>query len=410
MQRKLPVAVGLACLMIPNGACPISAGSLSGSAATANTALPTIQELMPEGVGFSDVVALSGTTMVAGAPMDRHDSGRAYVFGQVAGRWREVAVLRGSDTVEGDRFGSSVAVYGNTIVVGAEGKAKHSGGAYVFDRMTTGWQQIAELNDPGRNAGDGFGWSVALSGSVLAVGAIGFGPDVGRAYAFSKSRGSWHETAELEVPGTVAYDEFGGSVAVSGDTIVVGSQQHGLSGNAYVFTKTAKGWEQPVDLFEPDPTGMDWFGCSVAVSGPVIAVGADGHRGGGRVYMFTLRSARWALATELKASGSAPDGWFGDSVSLSGETVAVGAENRASGAGRVYVFAATDHGFRQLAELEAGDPTANTNFGQSVSVSRNNIAVGLGDIYDAGWARHEYVFTRSSRGWHQLAMLRASTA
>ena len=144
--------------------------------------------------------------------------------------WKQAAELKGSDTVAGDLFGGSVAISGTTAVVGASGYARHAGRAYVFTKTGAGWKQAAELKGSDTVAGDYFGDSVAISGTTAVVGASGYAKDAGRAYVFAKTAAGWKQAAELKGSDTVAGDDFGISVAISGTTIVAG---------APVFTKEA---------------------------------------------------------------------------------------------------------------------------------------------------------------------------
>ena len=175
---------------------------------------------------FGDSVAISGTIAVVGAEDNAHDAGRAYLFSRNQAGWGQVAELKGSDTVAGDNFGWSVAMAGDTVVVGAPSRSKDAGRAYVFGPTSAGCAQVGVLKGTGTVVNDGFGASVAVSGTVAVVGASGHDDYAGAAYVFTDAAGRWQEKAELEGPGAVAGDEFGWSVATSGTTAVVGAQGH----------------------------------------------------------------------------------------------------------------------------------------------------------------------------------------
>src|ERR1039458_3288861 len=188
-----------------------------------------------DGVGFA--TAISGTTAVVGAYNHAKGAGRAYVFTMAGSGWSQVAELQGSDTVAGDEFGSSVAISGTTAVVGAGDHAGHAGRAYVFTKTAAGWKQVAELRGGDTIAGDYFGWSVATSGTNVVVGAYGHAKSAGRVYVFSESAG-WKQVAELKCADTVGGDQFGSSVAISGTTMVAGATSRAAAaGRAYVSTK-----------------------------------------------------------------------------------------------------------------------------------------------------------------------------
>ncbi|MGA2805980.1 MAG: FG-GAP repeat protein [Acidimicrobiales bacterium] len=341
---------------------------------------------------FGDSVAISGTTAVVGAEDHAHDAGRAYLFSLNQAGWSQVAEVEGADTVAGDDFGWSVAIGGDTVVVGAPSRAKDAGRAYVFGQTSAGWAQVAVLKGTGTVVNDGFGASVAVSGTTAVVGASGHDDYAGAAYVFTDTAGSWHETAELEGPRVVAGDEFGWSVAISGLTVVVGVQDHADDGGlAYVFEKTGRYWTQTAELKGSDTVAGDFFGDSVAISGATAVIGAWGHnRNAGRVYVFEKAKGHWRQVAELKGSDTVPGDFFGDSVAVSGSTVVVGAENHASDAGRAYVFTKTATGWKQVEEVDGPDTVAGDWLGYSVALSGATAVVGAPN--HASSAGRAYVF------------------
>jgi len=187
--------------------------------------------------GFGYAVALSGTTAAVGAPVYTKNAGRAYVFTDTPSGWKQAAELKGSDTVGEDGFGVAIAVSGATAVVGADGHAKGAGRAYVFTNSVGGWKQSAELKGADTVADDGFGISVVLSGTTLMIGAPDHAKLAGRAYVFTGAAGTWKQVGELKGADTVANDGFGVSVALSGTTAVVSAPDRASdAGRAYVFT------------------------------------------------------------------------------------------------------------------------------------------------------------------------------
>ena len=342
---------------------------------------------------FGDSVAVSGATAVVGAESHAGDSGRAYLFTKTTTGWTQVAELEGSGTVAGDEFGWSVAIGGPTLVVGAPSSTKDAGRAYVFEETSAGWAQVAQLKGTGTVVNDGFGSSVAVSGAYAVVGASGHAGYAGRAYVFTNEVGQWSEKAQLEGSGAVAGDEFGWSVAVSGTTAVVGAEGHADdAGLAYVFAKTGRYWKQVAELKGSDVVAGDFFGDSVAISGRTAVVGAWGYgRDAGRAYVFTEAVGHWKQVAELKGSDTVAGDFFGDSVAISGRTAVVGAENHAGDAGRAYLFTATATGWEQVAEVGGPDTTANDWLGYSVAVSGSTALVGAPN--HASGAGRAYVFS-----------------
>jgi FG-GAP repeat len=252
-------------------------------------------------------VAISGSTIVAGAPYDplSTQTGQAYVFNEPGGGWsgpqNQAAVLTASllSTANSgeDLFGWSVGISGNTIVVGAPNYAGASrqdqGAAYVFTGPWSGTQtETAELlaSDP---SDDNMllGWSVGISGNTVVAGApnrqVGSSTSQGAAYVFTAPwSGVQNQAAELTASDGISADEFGWSVAITGNTIVAGARQRNVGtksaqGAAYVYAQPAGGWATTSafagELTASDGDGSDAFGSSVAVSGTTIVAGALRH-------------------------------------------------------------------------------------------------------------------------------------
>ena len=366
----------------------------------------------------------------------------------------------------GDWFGYSVAVSGNTVVVGApqedssslgvnstpnELAAGSAGAAYVFSQTGGVWSQEAYLKPaavgPGGQAGDHFGFSVAVSGDTVVVGAIAEdsastgvnstpvegATDSGAAYVFVRSGGVWSQQAYLK-PGAVgasqASDEFGWSVAISGDTLAVGAYNEASSttgintspnesapgaGAAYVFVRSGAVWNQQAYL-KPAAVGTsqanDHFGASIAVSGDTVVVGAfqedssttginstpnEVAGGAGAAYVFVRSGGAWSQQAYLKPAVVGPGGQaghlFGTSVAVSGDTVAVGADHESSStlginstpndgagsSGAVYVFTRNAGVWSQQAYVKPsaiGTTQAGDGFGTSVALSGDTLVVG----------------------------------
>ena len=268
--------------------------------------LSEVKKLLASDAQAGDVfgysVAVSGDTAVVGAMWEDAggaDAGAAYVFQRDeggAGDWGEVTKLTASDAQASAQFGESVAMSGDTAVVGARG-AFAAGAAYVFQRDQGGaanWGQVKRLTASDAQGGDQFGFSVAVSGNTAVVGANtedAGGSNAGAAYVFQRNEGgadNWGEVKKLTASDAQAGDGFGISVAVSGDTAVVGAHSEDTGGNnagaAYVFGRDQGGadnWGEVKKLLASDAQVDDQFGISVAVSGDTAVVGADGEDAGG---------------------------------------------------------------------------------------------------------------------------------
>ena len=307
---------------------------------------------------FGYSVAASGSTVVVGAPNHEVGSngwqGAAYVFVQNGTTWTQQAELTASD---GAALGF-VAVSGNTVVVGADcypasPTSCGPGAAYVFAESGGTWSQQAELTASDGAAGDFFGNSVAVEGSMALVGAlyhtVGSNADQGAAYVFVESGGTWIQQAELTSSDGAALDYFGGSVALDGGTAVVGAFYHQAlgPGAAYVFAESGGTWSQQAELTASGGANEDFFGYSVvAIDGTVVVGGpnhAVGSKGGqGAAYVYTGSGSTWIQQAELTASHGAANDFFGV-VAASGSTVVVGADCHPAsptscGPGAAYVF------------------------------------------------------------------------
>ncbi len=343
--------------------------------------------LTGDAVGVS--VAISGTTAIVGAPGSAKDAGRAYVFTETAAHWNEVAELKGSDTVASDFFGYSVTISGTTAVVSAPGFAKNAGRVYIFTRTPTGWKQAAELKGSDTVADDYLGDSLAISGTTAVVGADGHTKSAGRVYVFTNTAGGWKQAAELTGSDTVGGDGFGYAAAISGTTAIVGAPDHAKdAGRVYLFTSTAAGWKQAAELKGSDTVADNGFGVSVAISGKTVIAGAPGFsKAAGRAYVFAKTGGVWTQATELKGLDTVASDDFGYTVAISNTTAVAGAPGFSKAAGRAYVFTNTATGWKRAARLKGSDTVAADYFGYSVAISGTTTIVGAdGHAKSAGRA------------------------
>jgi hypothetical protein len=356
------------------------------------------------------------------------------------------AYLKASNTGTDDQFGYSVAVSGDTVVVGApcedsnatgvdgdqsDNSAENSGAAYVFVRNGTNWTQQDYLKASYTHYGDEFGFSVAVSGDTVVVGARleysnatgvngnqsnNSALNSGAAYVFVRNGTIWSQQAYLKASNTDGGldqwdgDYFGSSVAVSGDTVVVGadgefSSATGVNGDqsdnsapssgaAYVFARSGTTWTQQAYLKASNTGVAAHFGLSVSVSGDTVVVGACNEfdaSGYGAAYVFVRNGTNWTQQAYLKASNTDYGDEFGFSVATSGDTVVVGAygesssargvngnqsNNSALNSGAAYVFVRNGTTWTQQAYLKASNTGGNDRFGWSVSVSGDTVVAG----------------------------------
>jgi len=276
--------------------------------------------------------------------------------------------------------------------------------------------------------GDSFGFSVAISGDYALVGAlyddVGANNDQGSAYVFVRSGSSWTQQDKLTASDGAASDNFGNSVAISGDYALVGANGDNSGanlnqGSAYVFVRSGSSWTQQDKLTASDGAANDLFGRSVAISGNYALVGASFDDVGadtdqGSAYIFVRSGSSWTQQAKLTASDGAGSDRFGESVAISGDYALLGAFNDDVGGdtdqGSAYVFVRSGSSWTQQAKLTASDGAAFDSFGSSVAISGNYALLGalsddIGGDTDQGSA---YVFVRSGSSWTQQAKLTAS--
>ena len=420
------------------------------------------------GDGFGRALAMDGDTLVIAAREEdsgatgvngdqsdntQPDAGAVYVFVRDGAGWSQQAYLKASNAqgsapgdMFGDRFGSSVSISGDTIVVGARMEdsnaigvdgdqtnngARRSGAVYVFVRNGTSWSQQAYLKASNARATHRFGTSVSISGDLLVVGAPNenssatgvnnddgshdvnpLGLDTGAAYVFVRNAANeWSQEAYLKASNTGENDEFGTAVSISGNTIVIGAPR-----------------ENSADINDQND---------------------DSANNAGAAYVFVRDAlANWAQQSYLKASNPDVEDRFGEAVSISGDTIVVGAEGEDSNttgingpeddnslpeSGAAYVFVRSGTSWSQQAYLKASNADAvedpdddegdlnGDGFGESVAILGDSIVVGSGgedssatglngdqvnnSTTNAGAA---YLFVRNGATWSQQDYLKAS--
>lgn len=302
---------------------------------------------------FGRALDVSGDTAVIGAPLNDdagNASGSAYVFVFSQGLWAEQQKLVASDAAATDVFGVSVAISGDTLVVGAEGKADDSGAAYIFTRSNNVWTEQLKLVPADVAVGDDFGGAVDIEGDTLAVASEGDddnGTISGSVFVYARTNGVWSLQQKIIPDDPGGGGLFGSSVSLSGDTLAVGrpldDDGGANSGAAYVFVRNAGMWGQQQKLTAFDASSGDRFGGAVALHLDTLVVGAffddDGGTNSGSAYVFGRSAGMWLLEQKLVASDAAVADNFGDSLSVWGDSIVVGAPNAGNaGGGAAYVF------------------------------------------------------------------------
>lgn len=361
---------------------------------------------------FGGAVAIDGDTLVVGAPLESSNatgvngdqnnnaairSGAAYVFKRANGTWTQQAYLKATNPRFEDSFGLSLAIHGDTIAVGApfedsgeaginapgtDGSKSSAGAVYVFTRTNDVWSHQAYIKSSNPDIEDRFGYSVALEGDTLAVGAYGeqsaatglngdqadnTADKRGAVYIFGRSNNVWSQQTYLKPSDVTSW--FGWHVAMSGDTLAVGARFDAPGGAVYVFVNNNGTWMEQAKLKAPEPGSEDDFGHDVDIDGDIIVVGAtredsnatqpggdqldNSAQDSGAAYVFKRTNGTWSAGSYLKASNTDAFDLFGYGVCVSGNTAFVGAyveqsnasgingdvtNNDAQSAGAVYAF------------------------------------------------------------------------
>lgn len=284
-----------------------------------------------------DLAAVGNCDYDAAVP----EVGAVYVFERIGAAWRQQAILVADDAVPGDRFGASVAISGMTIVVGAPQRdegARDSGVAYVFVGDGAGaWRQEARLVPPVALSPWQFGHSVAIDADTIVVGRTAAWWQsltcTGDAFVFERSAGSWTLEAQLVASDASAQDMFGVDVAIDRNLIVVGAQTHDHvaadAGAAYVYRRGAASWVQEAELLAADGRAYDSLGFQVGISGYLATAAApwddNATNDGGSAYAFSGASGSWLEQIEVRPSDPIAEHWFGYAGEVSGDTLVAGA-------------------------------------------------------------------------------------
>ena len=331
-----------------------------------------------------------------------------WLIGAVSASYAQDACLdarvTASDPGVFESFGYSLAVSGDTVVVGAQWDSElgtQAGAAYVFRRKGMMWAEIQKLLGSDQVAGDQFGRSVATDGSVAMIGSLQHihpgAPGTGAVYAFrfDSEAAVWTEEQEVLTATGAWGDGFGEVVSLSNDLTLVGARfddDNGANAGAafiFRFDPDTSQWVEEQKLLASDGAGGDFFGNSVAISGDIALVGANGHDGAcpgdstcnsGAVYLFRFdaKTATWSEQQKLLASDAAAQDFFGESVAVCGDVAVIGANENGSGPGSAYVFQFDPKSSQWIEQqkLLASDAQGGDQFGRAVAIDGERAVIG----------------------------------
>lgn len=360
-----------------------------------------IQRRLDAGVAGNSVgsaVAMSGTLAVIGAPLTNVGNngmpGAAYVFSHADGRWSDIQELVPPDGTSGERFGTSVAIDGATILIGAPeqqvGSHIGQGSAYLYTESGGTWSFAQEITSSDGEPGDTFGFSVALAGSTALVGApfanIGGNVDQGAAYLFTESGGSWTQAKKLTASEGQTDDHFGYAAAVAPTTALIGAPvatyPSPRPGAVYAFSDTKTGWNEVQQLRPSDSWNYDCFGLALALDGSTALIGSRGETVGcsadaGAAYIFQWDGTSWQQVQRLTASDGEVDDCFGQAVALENGEALIGARHAIqTGDGTAYIFSDQNGTWTQTQEFHAPVHPLTAQYGFAVALDGPTVLVG----------------------------------
>ncbi|MCK5091229.1 MAG: hypothetical protein KAR30_01760, partial [Gammaproteobacteria bacterium] len=379
---------------------------------------------------FGMAVAVSGNRIVVGAPGWVNIGGRAYVYDYTGSSWDQTQTFDPSPYVETitqrddptwARFGSAVALQGNTMVIGAPGYITEQGVALVYEFANGAWLTPQALLKPFINVDDDFGQSIAIDGKTIVVGSRVYDPvhpDSGSVDAFVRGNdGQWIHQQKIMASDAVGYELFGASVALQGDTLLVGAPKaltpdaQFVSGAAYVFQRTGAVWNQQQKVLSSDIEQYDVFGTTVALYGKRAIVGVPQEDSlspaiadSGAVYVFSIDTR---IENKLVAFDQDLGDMYGYAVAVSGDTLVVGASDAAHPeldplilAGAVYVYRQQNEEWVLEQQLmpDAADVGALLLYGIQLDIDGDVLAVAT-----SGGPVH--VYRRFGTTWIQEAKL-----
>ena len=307
-----------------------------------------------------------------------------------------------------DRFGKSVAVFDNTIVVGADQSGKRNGFVDIYNRNANSFSHQAKLLAPDGEAGDLFGFKVAIDGNTAAVSSPQDDRESGSVHIFVRNnvQQSWKYEAKLLASDGTRGDFFGQDIAIYGDTVVVGSDQDDNrngegSGSVHIFVRSGQTWSRKAKLILQDGGPKIRFGNSVSIHGNTLVVGAYRDRS---AHVYVRNGATWSYQEELLAPEPESVGLFGTSVAIFEDTIVVGAPfntNGVKGEGSAHVYLRDGRTWLHQTTLLSqggGKGSLSSGFGKCVAI--NNARIVVGEEGGGGGSLH--VFNGRKGAWtHQ---------
>jgi len=345
---------------------------------------------------YGIVVALSSDTAVIGAPFDStrsFNAGSAYVYKHSNGAWSLQQKLQANDGAPGDQYGWSIALQGNTLLIGArfdDDRGFNSGSIYAYTRIDNTWVERQKFSAPDGSVNDQYGFTISLDGDVAFIGAPldddnGF--ESGSVYIYHRIAGLWSVEKKFTAHDGEPGDQFGWSVALSASSALIGARfdddEAFNSGSAYLYNRTAQTWHMKQKFTAIDAAVNDQFGWTVALDDNTAVIGArfndDMGINSGSAYVYTLSDKEWSLQQKLIASDGEPGNQYSWAIALDGDKLIIGApfdnyEEAISGSS--YVYSRSDNAWREQQKLTANIEVLAARYGISVALEGDTTLIG----------------------------------
>ena len=348
--------------------------------ATISNAYETIlgDESIEPGDNFGYAVGISGDYAIVGAPYDdvgQNNSGAAYIYHREGNQWVKEAKIKATNPVQSEYFGWAVDIDGNTAVIGTN---QGRGAVYIFERNNVNWSKRHKFS-PCNDSNAKFGNSVSISGHTIVVGApYNQGDDYGSVFIYVRGENVWEEQEEIK-DNVYAKQRFGFSVSIDGNHIVVGTPYaiH-PNNNSYFYNSVAlyvrndNSWTQLDKVSKFSSSGNNDFGYSVSISGQYIIVGSN-HRN--IINPYKISNANTLLSL---SSFSPPDSAksFGYQISISGNYAVIGAYNDNNNySGSIFIYELIENGWKFHSKIipENVNTKESNHFGQAVAISGSTV-------------------------------------
>ncbi len=330
---------------------------------------------------FGSDVAINGNYAIIGAPFKDVSSvtnrGAAYVFKNTAGTWTQMSVLLNSTGLASDEFGSCVTINGNKAVVSAlykdYGGHTNVGEVEVFNNTGAAWTFEKKIQDPSPADNNYFGKSISLFGDYLVIGApgklVGTNTRQGKVFIYKRSGTDWLYFNEITASDGETNDEFGTSVDIDGNRVVVGAPFGGFGGKVYVYEILSTSLAEVASFSSADPAISDRFS-NVRIDGDYIAVGVPYKNSAkGALYVFKYNGDTWVQQIKIENSTSNSNDFFGGNFDLEGRNLMIGDPNGINPAGQVLVYRRVEESWQKIYTLKSSDGLTDDYFGQKIALN-----------------------------------------